>query len=82
MPVALILHLLLLACRQGHGFLDRTPLLLQMGSVVLLHDSPIREWFVPRLAPWVHYVPLRHDLVDMLPRALEVTDAYKSGEGN
>jgi hypothetical protein len=36
-----------------------------MGCCVLKVDSPYEEWFYARLRPWIHYVPVAHDLLDL-----------------
>jgi hypothetical protein len=38
---------------------------LLMGCCVLKVDSPYEEWFYARLRPWIHYVPVAHDLLDL-----------------
>lgn len=38
---------------------------LLMGSCILKVDSPFEQWFYGRLQPWIHYVPVAHDLSDL-----------------
>ena len=52
----------------GHTAAHRLSLELRSGSVVLLPDSPWRLWFQPWLVPFVHYVPVRQDLGDLIAR--------------
>ena len=42
---------------------------LRMGCCILKVDSPWIQWFDKRLAPWVHYVPVKADLSDLHERA-------------
>ena len=44
----------------------RLPYLLAGGSLVFKQDSNYYEHFYHRLEPWVHYVPLRRDLSDVV----------------
>ena len=44
----------------------RLSLELAMGSVILLVDSNWKMWFSNKLKPWVHYVPVKSDLSDLL----------------
>lgn len=42
---------------------------LRMGCCILKVDSPWIQWFDHRIEPWVHYVPVKADLSDLLERA-------------
>ena len=44
----------------------RMATLLGAGSVVIMQESYSKEFFVNRLTPWVHYVPVRFDLSDLV----------------
>lgn len=44
---------------------QRVPWILQSGSVLLLVDTDIEEWFYHDLQPWVHYVPIKADFSDL-----------------
>ncbi|TSQ01559.1 KDEL motif-containing protein 1 [Bagarius yarrelli] len=46
----------------------RLPYLLAGGSVVLKQDSIYYEHFYSQLQPWVHYIPLKADLSDLLEK--------------
>jgi len=50
----------------GHVSAFRLSLELAMGSVILLVDSDWKMWFSNKLKPWVHYVPVKSDLSDLL----------------
>lgn len=48
--------------------------LLGAESVVLLQDSVQGEFFFHDLKPWVHYVPLKHDLSDVVEKIQYLED--------
>ncbi len=50
----------------GHVSAFRLSYELKSGSVLLLQDSPWRMWFRKFLQPYVHYVPVKEDLSDVL----------------
>ena len=47
---------------------DRLKLLLQLGSVVLMQELWCNEHYAWMLEPWVHYVPVRADLEDLMEK--------------
>lgn len=47
-------------------------------SVTLKVESDTQQWFYDELIPWVHYVPIRTDLLD-LPWVLEWLPAHDAG---
>lgn len=46
----------------------RLPYLLAGDSVVLKQDSIYYEHFYSQLQPWVHYIPVKADLTDLLEK--------------
>lgn len=50
----------------GHVSAFRLSLELSMGSVILLVDSQWSMWFRPLLIPYIHYVPVKEDLSDLI----------------
>lgn len=46
----------------------RFPYLLGGGSMVLKQESKYHEHFYDLVKPWQHYVPVRHDLSDLIER--------------
>ena len=38
------------------------------GFVILFQDTPQHQWFYHEWKPWVHYVPVKHDLSDLFER--------------
>lgn len=46
----------------------RFPYLLASNSLVLKQDSDYYEWFYHELQPWVHYVPVKRDLSDLIEK--------------
>lgn len=52
----------------GHVCAYRLSLELSMGSVVLLQESKHTLWFYPLLIPYVHYIPIKEDLSDLVEK--------------
>lgn len=52
----------------GHVAAFRLGLEMSMGSCILKADSPYRMWFSHMIEPWVHYVPVKRDLSDLIER--------------
>lgn len=50
----------------GHVTAFRISLEMNMGSVILLVKSKYSIWFMKKLRPYVHYVPIKEDLSDLL----------------
>lgn len=48
------------------GFFEK----LCLGCCVLRVESGFQQWFEARIAPWIHYVPVRPDASDILEKAL------------
>ena len=40
--------------------------ILESGSVLLMPETEMDEWYLSDLKPWVHYVPIKADLSDLL----------------
>lgn len=36
------------------------------GFVIIKQESPVVQWFYEDMKPYVHYVPVAHDLSDIL----------------
>jgi protein glucosyltransferase len=41
---------------------------MQSGSVLLLVETDIEEWFYSDIKPWVHYVPVKADFSDLFEK--------------
>ena len=52
----------------GHVSAFRLSLELSTGSVILLQDSKYRVWFRKYLQEYVHYVPIKEDMSDVLEK--------------
>ena len=52
----------------------RFPWLLAGGSAVLKQESKYYEHFYSQLKPWVHYVPVKPDLSDILEKVKWLVD--------
>jgi hypothetical protein len=51
---------------EGHVAAYRLSLELSMGSVILLVPSNYCLWYFKWLEPWIHYVPIKPDLSDLI----------------
>jgi len=51
---------------EGTGYSGRLKLLFFSRRVVFLQQRPFEEWYFPDLKPWMHYVPVRRDLADLI----------------
>jgi hypothetical protein len=52
----------------GHVAAFRLSIELNMGSVVMIVDSPWKIWYRDMLKPWIHYIPVKEDLSDIVDR--------------
>jgi hypothetical protein len=50
------------------GWADRLKNLLAFGMVIFMQQTPCHEFFVPLLEPWVHYIPFKNDLSDLIDK--------------
>jgi hypothetical protein len=50
---------------EGRGYSARLKILLFSGRPVFIQERPWREFFFDRLEPYVHFVPVKHDLSDL-----------------
>jgi len=48
------------------GWADRLRYLLAYGFLIFMQDGICNEWFLPLLKPWVHYIPVRYDLENLV----------------
>lgn len=53
---------------EGTGYSGRLKLFLHARRVMFLQDYPWKEWFVPLMQPYRHYIPVRRDLSDLIER--------------
>ena len=53
---------------EGHVVAYRLSLELSMGVTILLVDSEFKLWYSQLLEPWKHYVPVKHDLSDLIDK--------------
>ena len=51
---------------EGNCAPDRIYWLMMMGSVVIFQEQPWRQWLDTVIQPWVHYVPTKYDLSDLV----------------
>ena len=69
-------HLLLL---DGNSASGRSSALAHAGAVLLKPDSVFSEWWYHLLRPWVHYVPVREQLQDLVQQAQWVVQQAPEG---
>ncbi len=50
---------------EGNGWSARLKLFFFSKRVVFIQDRPHKEWYFPKLIPWVHYVPVKRDMSDL-----------------
>lgn len=55
---------------EGHVESFRLSMELAMNSVVLMIKSKWKIWYSDKLKPWIHYVPVKEDLSDLLHQIL------------
>lgn len=48
------------------GWADRLKNQLALGMVLFMQETPCHEFFTPLLVPWVHYIPVKNDLSDLV----------------
>lgn len=48
------------------GWADRLKYLLAHGFVIFIQSTSCHEWFFPLLRPWIHYIPIKNDLLDLV----------------
>ncbi len=54
----------------GHVSAFRLSYEMSMGSTIMLVGSPWRIWFTTMLEPYVHYVPVLHDMSDLVEKVI------------
>ena len=52
----------------GHATAYRLSLELSMRSVIMLVDSEYYIWYMKYLEPWVHYIPIKKDMSDLIDK--------------
>lgn len=62
---------------EGTGFSARLKHLLWSHRPVLLVDRPHKEYFYPFLKKWVHYIPIKRDLSDLVELTRWTLENYK-----
>ncbi len=50
---------------EGNGFSARVKLCLFGKRLLFLQERQHKEWYYPKMKPWVHYVPIKRDLSDL-----------------
>jgi hypothetical protein len=55
---------------EGYGYSGRLKYLLWSNRPVFLVDRPWKEFFFEHLREWEHYIPVKRDLSDLLPKII------------
>ena len=55
----------------GNSLPDRFAHQMAMGNVILKQESPHEEFWYRDAIPWVHYIPVAHDLSNLVQRIKE-----------
>ena len=50
------------------GWADRLKILLSLGMLIFLQDTPCHEWYQAHMHPWKHYVPVANDWSNLVER--------------
>lgn len=61
---------------EGYGYSGRLKSLLWSHRPVLLVDRPYKEYFFEHLQPWVHYIPVKRDLTDLIEKVIWCLNNY------
>jgi len=61
---------------EGVGYSGRLKCLLWSNRPVLLVDRPHKEYFYAYLKEWVHYIPVKNDLSDLVEKTVWCLDNY------
>ncbi len=62
---------------EGNGYSGRLKHLLWSHRPVLLVDRPHKEFFFEHLKEWVHYIPVKRDLSDLIEKTQWCMDHYE-----
>lgn len=57
---------------EGCGWSARLKIFLFSNRVTFIVDRPFKEYWFPKLQPWVHYVPVRRDLSDLEENLIKI----------
>ena len=65
---------------EGHGYSGRLKYLLWSRRPLLLIDRPHKEIFFKHLIEWVHYIPVKRDLEDLVEKVKWCIDNYEKAK--
>jgi hypothetical protein len=65
---------------EGYGYSGRLKYLLWSHRPVLLVDRPYKEFFFEFLKEWVHYIPVKRDLSDLIEKTTWCIENKKKAE--
>ena len=61
---------------EGIGYSARLKYLLWSHRPVIIVDRPHKEYFFEYLQPWIHYIPVKRDLSDLVENTRWIMDNY------
>jgi hypothetical protein len=61
---------------EGNGYSGRLKFLLWSHRPLLLVDRPHKEYFFEHLKEWIHYIPVKRDLSDLIEKTKWCLDNY------
>lgn len=62
---------------EGRGYSGRLKCLLWSRRPLIIVDRPHTEYFVKNLKEWIHYVPVKRDLSDLIEKTRWCLDNYE-----
>ena len=65
---------------EGNGYSGRLKHLLWSHRPVLLIDRPHKEYFFKYLKEWIHYVPVKRDMSDLVEKTRWVLNNYEEAK--
>jgi hypothetical protein len=65
---------------EGNGYSGRLKHLLWSHRPILLVDRPHKEFFYEHLQEWIHYIPVKRDLSDLVEKTRWCLDNYDKGQ--
>ena len=61
---------------EGGGWSARLKFMLWSHRPLMLVDRPHKEYFFEHLVPWVHYIPVKRDMSDLVEKTQWCFDNY------
>ena len=62
---------------EGAGYSGRLKFLMWSKRPLIIIDREYKEWFFDFMIPWIHYIPVKHDLSDLVEKTLWINNNYE-----